>query len=111
MVSEAIWTLVASVKVVEMPLLLPVRVAFTVTCPTAEGEKVTVVCALPVESVVVEVWLSVAAPAGDTVHATAVLAMVTAAGGIGELDHERSGRLTGIDALIVAADHGRDGPG
>ena len=53
-VREAIWTLVARVKVVEMSLLLPVRAAFTVTCPTAEGEKVTVVCVLPCESVVVD---------------------------------------------------------
>ncbi len=77
-VIEEIWTLADRVKVVEILLLEPVRAALTVTCPTAEGENVTVVCVWPCELVVVEDWLKVAAPAGETVQATLVFAMVTA---------------------------------
>src|ERR1035438_7090404 len=49
-------------KVVPMPLKSPVRAALTVICPVALGERVTMLCAWPVESVVAVAGKMVAAP-------------------------------------------------
>ena len=75
--SEAICTLVLRVNVVVMPLLAPVRAAFTEIWPTALALKLTVVCACPLELVVVEFEVKVA-PAPVRVQLTPVLAIVTA---------------------------------
>jgi len=55
----------------------PRGAALTVIGPAAAGEKVTMVCAWPTALVAETAELTVAWPAGETIHCTFVLAIVT----------------------------------
>src|ERR1019366_5810192 len=94
-VMDATRTTVDKLKVAEMPLLVPVRAALTVIGPAAAGEKVTMVCAWPTAWVAETAELTVAWPAGETIHCTFVLAIVIKAESVwGGVQAGRKGRRT-----------------